>query len=92
MIHGVVWSLEPQGQCERPSSSTQRAMKPGTSETSESFRRPSARRFASAASPRCTTAGIHWPVNIAPFSTGVHQPIALGNARAASSGVGIGPT
>ena len=92
MIHGVVWSLEPQGQCERPSSSTHRAMKPGTSETSESLSRPSARRFASAASPRCTTAGIHWPVNIAPFSTGVHQPIALGNARAASSGVGIGPT
>ena len=74
-------------------------MKPGTSDTDAHLMSPCASRRAcslSAASPlrraRSQAAGRYRPVNIGPFSIGLHQPMALGFPSVQSSGEGSSPT
>jgi hypothetical protein len=74
-------------------------MKPGTLDTDAHSSSPCANRRACSLSPgwplrqaRWQAAGKYSPVNIGPFSMGLHQPIELGLPSAHSSGVGSSPT
>jgi hypothetical protein len=88
--------MEPIGQVVLPSSATPRPMKPGTVPHSASRISPATNRRTFAASSaarvflqRSTRPSRYSPLNIAPFSIGVHQPSAFGRPARHSSGVGM---